>query len=604
MDTPQSRRIHIGNISSKLAESKDSLVTRLAKFGTVNGPMDLRTKPVGDFYFAFVDMEISDKQFEKLKASLNGILFMGKKLSINIAKSDYMMKWKKDAARPEISKDSLAKLANIAATRAKRIKELTTKFPTNSITGTILHSTGVLAPNSSSMGYECSAHTTNNASAKTKNKAPSHSLKGKNSYGSSLNPKGVFNQQYSMTSGRAEVVKGRMRTTPRPANHFIRREQTMRLLINGELKQIKCYKTKLWGVEKKSAGELTYTYSNGAWRSGDNHIVERVVPHSEKCGIDGNQAATYGDDARHENELEVDKDKDVNKTVLASLFETFDFDKPVAIEEDKSDDESAVTYDSKGRKNMELYDFETKGTVEFDDSEAQHHNGESLQKFMTLHERPKEEVYYDEDDEGNELDVSHLGEQYATEAIKEQYDEEHKEEANEQEEPKEVAKPQNETESLRSLFESSKPTNSLFAADSGFKLGLDESDEDIDVEKKEAEEEEQRKLAEQISLKQQEQEEEVQATAVSSKKFGLFWTHFESPFMQTQTQLSKIGHANEAITLPGEEDGNEVRDDGRGEEDAYERWFWLMRGEAGRECKRRKRDVLRALKKRHVRAVV
>lgn len=610
MDTPQSRRIHIGNISAKLAEIKDSFLLRLGKFGTVKGPMDLRTKPVGDFYFAFVDMEISDKHFEKLRSSLNGILFMGKKLSINIAKGDYMDRWKKDAGRPEISKATLAKLANIAAARADRIRELSIKYPSNSISGTPLHSTSVPAPNNSSMGYECSAHTTNNLSANTKNKAPSHSLKGKDSYGLTLNPKGTSTQQYSRTSGRAEVVKGRMRTTPRPAAHFIRKEQTMRLLINGELKQIKCYKTKLWGVEKKSAGELTYRYSNGTWRSGDDHIVERVSRSVDKCGVDGSQAASYGADAHHVDEMEVEKDKDVNSTVLANFFETFDFDKPVELDDGKSDDESGVTFDSKGRKNIELYDFETKGFVDFDDDGKEQGNGESLQTFLSTHERPQEEVYFDEDDEGNELDPTTLGEQYATEAIKEQYDEEHKEEDDKDEkvsnivDEAEVSPEQNETENLRSLFESSKPTNSLFAADSGFKLGLDESDDDIDVEKNLVDEEEQRKLAEQISLKQQEQEEEVQSTAVSTKKFGLFWTHFESPFMQTQTQLSKIGHANEAITLPGEEDGNELRDDGRGEEDAYERWFWLMRGEVGRECKRRKRDVLRTLKKRHVRAVV
>lgn len=620
MDTPQSRRIHIGNISSKLAESKDSLVTRLEKFGTVKGAIDLRTKPVNDFFFAFIDMEISDKLLEKLKSSLNGILFMGRKLTVSIAKNDYMERWQKDSGRPEISKATLAKLANIAAARNNRIREASTNFPSNSITGAPLHSTSIPAPNNSSIGYSCSPHTTNNMSANTKNKAPSHSLLGPKSYGTTLNPKAVSAQQYSRTSGRAEVVKGRMRTTPRPAAYFVRKQQTMRLLINGELKQIKCYKTKLWGVEKKSASELTYKFSNGAWRSGDDHIVERVSIPADKCVVDGGQAAEYGTGAHHEveDDMEVDKDKDVNSNVLASFFESYDFDKPVALDDDKSDDENAVTYDSKGRKNVELYDFETKGFVEFDDSSENHgtQNGESLQKFLLANERPQEEVYFDEDDEGNEIDVNHLGEQYATEAIKEQYDEEHRDpeqpedapedsvDAEEQPETAPTNSTTNETENLRSLFESSKPTNSLFAADSGFKLGLDESDEDIDIERKQADEEERQKLAQQISLKQQEQEEDVQASTVKAKKFGLFWTHFESPFMQTQTQLSKIGNSSEAVTLPGEEHGNEVRDDGRGEEDAYERWFWLMRGEAGRECKRRKRDVLRTLKKRHVRAIV
>lgn len=156
MDLPQSRRIHIGNISQKLAECKDSLEARLGKFGKVTGSIDLRTKPVNDFYYAFVDMEILDKLFEKLKMSLNGILFMGRKLTISLAKEDYLQRWKKDSGRPETSKAVLAKLANIAAARIERIREANTKYPVNSMSGAMLPSTSSPAPNNSSMGYLCS----------------------------------------------------------------------------------------------------------------------------------------------------------------------------------------------------------------------------------------------------------------------------------------------------------------------------------------------------------------------------------------------------------------------------------------------------------------
>lgn len=606
METAKSRRIHIGNISKKLAENTDSFIARLSKFGKVEGSIDLRTKPVNDFYYAFIDMEISDKQFESLKKSLNGVLFMGRKLTISVAKTDYMERWKKDAGRPETSKSVLMKHANIANARDKRISESRTTYPTNSITGAPLYSTSLPAPNNSSIGYACSPHTFNNTSANTKNKAPSHSLIGPKSYGSTLNPKGVATQQYSRTSGRAEVVKGRMRNTPRPAAYFVRKQQTMRILINGELKQIKCYKTKLWGVEKKAAVDLTYRFVNGAWRSGDDHIIERV----EKVTTENRETITSLPEVEEESLVEEEKDK--NKNVLASFFESYDFDKPIALEDDdKMDEDEAVTFDSKGRKNLELYDFEAKGVVSFDEESHTKASGggESLQEFIQLHERPLEEVYFSEDDEGNELDVNTLGEQYATETIKEQYDKEHDivestEKPYQEPSNDENAATTNETEKLRSLFESNKPTNSLFTSDGEFKLGLDESDDDIDYEKEKADQEEQRKLAEQITLKQKEVAEDSSVAATSTKKFGLFWTHFDSPFLQTQTQLSKIGHANEKVVLPGEEEGAEVRDEGHGEEDAYERWFWLMRGEVSRDCKRRKRDVLRTLKKRHVRAVV
>ncbi|KAM9917480.1 hypothetical protein OXX59_009312, partial [Metschnikowia pulcherrima] len=112
-----------------------------------------------------------------------------------------------------------------------------------------------------------------------------------------------FAQQYSRTSGHGDVVKGRIRKTPRPTAYFVRKQQTMRVLINGELKQIKSYKTKLWGVEQKSARDLTYRFVDGQWRSGDDHVVERIVETPKhvfnttaapSCGISGAEAEEYG----------------------------------------------------------------------------------------------------------------------------------------------------------------------------------------------------------------------------------------------------------------------------------------------------------------------
>ena len=55
---------------------------------------------------------------------------------------------------------------------------------------------------------------------------------------------------YSITSGQGEIIKGRHRVTKRPHIDFAKGHQTLRILINGELKQIQGYKTKLWGMEK------------------------------------------------------------------------------------------------------------------------------------------------------------------------------------------------------------------------------------------------------------------------------------------------------------------------------------------------------------------
>lgn len=598
-------------------------MARLNKFGTVKSELDVRSKPVGDFSFAFVDIDISAKQLEKLKMALNGTLFMGRKLTVSVAAPDLQHRWKKDSARPDISQKLLKKHDSIAQNRALRIRESQASVPCNSITGAAVASTALLAPNNSSSGFRKSAHTFNDASGNTKNKPPQHDLVGKKSYGAQLKPRGTFAQQYSRTSGRGEVVRGRHRTTQRPAAYFARKQQTMRTLINGELKLIKCYKEKLWGVEKKANGELTYRFSNGSWLSGDDHVVERVdIGGKHLCGITGADATIYGAEARDDGASEAGdgddflKDQNTNVSVLRDLFALHDFDKPVELEEPEQDD-------------MGGFDFEAHGGIDSDDdsdSSNKPKRSETVEQFLQSHERPAETAPFDEDDEGNQMDVDDVARNLTTEAIKDTYDRElgetddgddeviseTKDEQSDGENDETIGKKKEtenkDQETLRTLFDPSGQgvQKLMFAGEPGFKLALDESDDDIDTDKKAMDEEQQRQLMEQIEKKQQEERERDMKEATQQKKaqFGLFWAHTDSPFLQTQTQLSKIGRMGEAIVLPGEEEDSGVRDDGHGEEDGYERWFWLKRGEISRLCKMKKRDVLKLQRKKKVKPVV
>ncbi|KAF5208837.1 Nucleolar protein 8 [Clavispora lusitaniae] len=627
-------RLHIGNISAQLYAKRETLHARLEKYGTITKPISFHTKPLNDFYFAFVEMDMTAKALDKLKTAFNGVLFMGRKLTVATAKPDFQEEFKR---RQGPTKKDASNHENIAQRRAQRITESQTQYPCNRVTGGPLTRTAVLGANNSSMGYHLSSHTFNNMSGNTKHKSPSHDLVGSKSYGSTLHPRGPFSQQYSRTSGFGEVVQGRIRRTPRPTAYFVRKQQTMRILINGELKQIKCYKTKLWGVEKnKTARDLTYSFHNNEWRSGDDHVVERVhkptaATANASCGVDGDQAAEYGSSATHPEKFEADdvhfsQEKAKNAAVLAKLLSNNVFDKPLEIEEESEEED--VTYDSKGRKTAKRFDYEAEGVVNFDNDEDDVdaiplEEANSVLQSLKAQENFAQEVYYDEDDEGNEIDMDTLGKQLTTEAIKKKYDEDHGFEVveTEKETAEQKAELQNEdngssseedlmptfapantntethntpaahstTETLRSLF------NPADDASSGFQLALDE--EDIGTENL-LDEKERQALLEQIKSKQEQHQQEVSIAAGKRNKYGLFWSHFDSPFLQTQAQLSKIGHTGEHIRLPGEEEDQEIRDEGHGEEDAYERWFWSMRGEIGRECKRRKRDTLRMLKKK------
>ncbi|KAK6458133.1 putative nucleolar protein required for 60S ribosome biogenesis [Scheffersomyces xylosifermentans] len=672
IEEPQNLRIHIANISPKLSENKDGLNTRLAKFGEVVKELEIFTKPLQDHYFGFITLKITPSSYDKLKGAFNGMLFMGMKLAVSIAKPSFEERLAKDLKRSDDKKSERIKRDKINAARQKRINEAHTSYSVNSVTGELLTSSGAISsPNQSALGYSVSSHTYNNASGNTKNKAPSSSLVGNKSYSAWTTPKNKpYAQQYSFTSGGSEVIPGRHRVTKRPNWVFLKKQQTLRILVNGELKTFKCYKTKLWGMEKnKTVNDLTWKYSNGVWKSGDDHVVERVSqrkvkiadsilggPQAVECGINGDDAVSYGnEDNRAEGDLEdeeedsLDAEKLKNKSVLASLFDKYDFEKPVEIEEDNNGiEKDDIIFDKKGRRRVVHYDYEIEGGENDSDSDDSLGNldyskaNDIISSYTSNVSRPQEEVYYDEDDEGNELDLDALGKHYSTEAIVEQYNDEHgfevvkangevetvekveeesveeeQEEEQEQEKEEEEEKQQevndiemeessedefipsfgqapvtNNTETLRSLFNPGTGKNAKIALEepaSQFRLALSEDDEDIDNEKV-VDAEQQKQLLEQIRKKQEED-----ALRERSTKYGLFWPHSDSPFLQTQSQLAKIGNIGDHIKLPGESDGATVKD---GEESAYEKWFWGMRGELSRECKRRRRDVLRVFKKK------
>lgn len=648
-------RLHVGNISPKLAENLESLNTRFSKFGTIVKPLEVHTKVLADKYFGFITLSLTPVDYEKIRNAFHEVVFMGMKLTINEAKPAY--NWTKDNARPDLKKSDRLKRERIAISRESRIRESTTQYSENLLEPGKLSQIGYIgtsSSNASALGYLKSSHTTNNKSGNTKNKPPSSTLRGLESYNTVSQSKGLINSSISKISGNGEILKGRHRVTSRSKDQI--RNSTLRILINGELKTYKNYKTKLWGIEKdRTARDMTWKFieglngNPGVWRSGDDHIIEKVEnkvskiqsevqvndiviggPDAVKCGIDSKGVEEYGNvEEQNIKEIEVKdnvreideefvEDFDKNNKVLASLFSKYDFDKPLSIEEDEKIDTNDITFDSKGRRKVKSYDYEIEGgdisddanesDESFDYSTAQ----QKVEEYTKLHNRPDNLVHFDENDDGNELDFEMIAQ--STEAIKGKYEEEHKvgeeyvqdaEEARgaedtvkdeEMEDSEEEFIPTfggnktetNETEALRSLF--NKPTEQPT-----FSLSIDEEDIDQEKENELNNAEHQAQVLKEIELKQREDLQKIQEQR--KNQFGLFWTHSNSPFLATQSQLNKIGTAEDVLTLPGEEDGK-VEAEGEGEENTYEKWFWDQRGELSRECKRRRRDVMRAFKKK------
>lgn len=543
-------RIHIGNISSKIAADTSLLTRRVSKFGTILDDLELHTKPLGDYYFGYLTLRTTEKDLGKLKATLSGSVFMGGRLTISQAKERFESILQKEQLEHKKS-NGFDRLGDIVSQRRKeRIIEANTEYPTNTVFGTLVGSIGQIGSINSLMGYLKSAHTFAGISGNVKQSPPTHTLRGKSSYGALTVPKGSTCQQYSRLSGKAEVILGRHRRTPRPASHFAKREQTLRILINGELKRIRCYKTKLWGMEKnKYVDDMTWRFVNGSWRSGDNHVIENIdrskiksisnIPSNEETA----KTIVAGDDNQDNEEYDEEEKEEVyeerkrNTDLLSSFISLYDFDKPMDL--DDEDKEGGNEYFSGDDVN---HDSEAEPVTEKDQS-------------ITEDTAMEEEVEPPKDD-------------------------------NTDTQPEAV----NKQDTLRSLFNPNSEGNQGTLAT--FKLAL--SDEE-DIEENNDNATDTKVILDSIKSKQ-ETWNATAGTKLNNK--GLFWPHLDSHFLFSQTQFGQLGLRTE-VKLPGEADENTNL---TSNETPYETWFWSMRGEVSRECKRLRRDALRSFRKKNRKA--
>lgn len=559
-------RLHIGNVSELLARSPELLEDRLLKFGNVVKPLELRTKPIQEFYFGYITLELDSNQLKKLKSTMSGVVFMGRKLKIEEARENYTERFAAGTASEKDKKHSTER-QKINESRMLRIEESRSNEFLNTISGAMVHST-YCAPNDSSSGYMKSCHTFKELSGNTKSKPPVTSLIGKKSYGALTKPEEVWANQYSYMSGRGEVIKGRHRTSQRQASQL--RNQTLRILVNGSLKQIKGYKTKLWGIEKnKHVSDLTYCFEDGVWKSGLNYIVERLE--------NDNGVAENTNDER---------DKDRN--ILASILQNEEFEKPIALSD--IDDEENDVYDH------ELYGELNEPVLNQNDtSETFEESTGAITENASqkgINERTETDIELDvtstnnSDQESRSLHENDVNTR--TLSLQEESTFQSKETSNltlifAPSQNKEMA-------SLKTLESGTEALRGLFDSNEGFKLGA--KGDDID-EKQIPDPSEQKDLLNHIL-----REKEPISSLQPATKFGLFWPHFDSPYLFSQSQLSKVGGPKDEPKLPQEELDVEKRDELSNTESSYEKWFWKNRGNFTRDCRRRQRDVMRAFKKR------
>ncbi|KAH3671408.1 hypothetical protein WICMUC_004705 [Wickerhamomyces mucosus] len=525
----QIRRLFIGNLSSQLVESLDDLTARISKFGEIKSSFELHTNEVRQTSFGYININISEEQYSKLKSSLNGVKFKGNKLIIDLAKETYNEKWTRDDLN-----------RNNEDYEKKQFKQ-----------------------------------------------------------------QWEFNQKINNINksfrDHQELMKGRERKIPRKDI----KKMTFRLILNGNKRYVKCYKTKLWGYEKnKKLRDLVYRFINGSWKDGNDHIVERRVlklnngkdnliierVENQRDDDDDDLLKNFGDDEKEEKELET------NNKVLASILGNFDFDKPLDYKADAAlddfgesdyeyqgadhsdDDDEMYNHDLKSSNAVDLSkieyikegEFKKEKTVNFDaqddDYDDDYNNKQEDGDYNIEHEDPNLEGNSDEDFEfiptfGNSAPKSTQQE----ESSKKEEIENHQASIEQEELEPDVKFTEgtiSNTETLRTLFNPNE--------DSGFQL-VDDQDEDID------------KDSNQIVDPVEIPEISLSILKPSKNSKGLFFPHFDSPFLTAQTQLSKL---NSALNF---DNWNNEGDDS----------FWNKRSEWTRDFKRRKRDVQRQLNKKN-----
>ncbi|KAL6951059.1 hypothetical protein ACO0QE_000352 [Hanseniaspora vineae] len=496
------KRIFVGNIHNNLQECCQELYKRFQKWGTVTS----KNFEEHD-HFAYVNVTFQNlDQFYKLKRQFNNVKFMGNTLKIDEAKEDFYARW----IRENVNNEETA------------LKEKVKK-----------------------------------------NQMLKHEWE---HYKKEQNIKMSWKD-------RRQVIYGRHRTHARSAKQL--RKVTFRIFNErGELKVYKCYKNKLWGYDKKkSIRDLVFEFSNNKyWKDGNQHIIERldfskskvffangdylrISSKFQKADTSGNSttfsSSSNGKDLEEsfdeDDESKLQKEHNVNNAVLDSLLGSFNFEKPMdlnnGIEENEEDGSSDYEFSNKYLdQSSDEEDNETSEETNIKKTSKDTTNPKK-EKVETQRSEEKSAPEKEDDDEEEEEFVPSFGAP-ATGTV-------------------------SNTETLRGLF--ANPETSTF------KL-IQEDDEDINHEK---DEEIEATLESEIPNPPVNYEDNSVPSKAKDKSVGLFFPHFDSYFLNGQTQLSKL-KPKRIETY-----------------DSWDKEFWDHRAEWTKELRQKKRDAIRKWKKKN-----
>ncbi|SCU80981.1 LAFA_0C02124g1_1 [Lachancea sp. 'fantastica'] len=318
---------------------------------------------------------------------------------------------------------------------------------------------------------------------------------------------------------RQQILNGRMRQNPRPKSQL--RNATFRIMQNdGHLKVYKCYKNKLWGYERnKQPQDLVARFTQ------QRHWRDGTGHIVDK--LDYSRASSWNKRALQEPL------QDQNNAEKMSDAEDVVPDKTHDVLEDLL---GGFDFD----KPLQLQEDE-----DLDDGEEKSLPSRSEHKQDENVEAEPEPHMPEEEPESEDEFVPTFG--------------------------GETAKPEvNNVENLRSLFNPDEAEKSTFKV-------LGEPNDDIDMEKTTPQH---TKASEAVLDDAVDDTSDIPVRATAK---GLFFPHFSSPFLHSQSQLAKLKTSSELGELFADWDTN----------------FWENRAAWTKEMKRRKRDAIRQYRKKN-----
>lgn len=507
-------RIYVGGISPSLAASIGDLQKRMEKYGRVLGDFEVHYNEVQERHFGYVTLETSATRVASLQKVMGGVNFKGSKLTVDLAKPDWQKRWEKDSRRQDTKIAQRKQRQRITDARLERISKR------------------------------------------------------------GVNP---FEQ--------ALVSKGRLRKSARKDV----KNMTLRVEIKGRVRLIKCKKTKLWGIAKnRGIKDLTRRFIAGEWRDGSDHVIDRLV---SKIVVFGNDGITVEDYEDKPVEQELTEEQGKTNKVLAGLLSQYDFDRPVELEEDEdplggSDYEFNKNSDGEEEEIVDVkYEVPAKDCVKPSQETIVKEYLEEHPEL--LHQSGLPAPYNEDDDEDDDEFYKSLRPAQEEEDYEAALENERKPEQQVISKPAEEDVDEDHDDEFIPSFGGKSEGEAISEL-----APADESEDEFIPSFGKAEESTQanttealRSLLNPIETTQRRTEEiqpvmeDVPVPTFNHKKsLGLFFAHFDSPFLVAQSQVNKFP----AVDM---------------EEDNWDKWFWENRGDLNREFRRRRRDVLKKNRK-------